>query len=222
MLKLILALLSGALLWSSCASNKITQQLPIKSGNYLVKTPQAKPWKAYVQIQDDSIAVYRATADGSFESPLALVDNSVLIDRGLDVDVLTVPFKYRPSAADFPRQLTTDFNGNIFLGLRSDRYREHLIKTPAGMQKDIKHKAFTAGVFGGIGTTFVSPWTTDNRTTDEYQGFILSHGLSAMVGIDNLTVGLGVGWDFLTDRDKNIWIYQNKPWLGMTLSLNIN
>jgi hypothetical protein len=32
-----------------------------------------------------------------------------------------------------------------------------------------------------------------------------------MFGLNNLTVGAGVGWDSLTDRDKNIWIYQNKP-----------
>lgn len=43
-----------------------------------------------------------------------------------------------------------------------------------------------------------------------------------MIGVNNLTVGVGVGWDYLTDRDKAIWIYQNKPWIGVTIGLNIN
>jgi hypothetical protein len=43
-----------------------------------------------------------------------------------------------------------------------------------------------------------------------------------MLGVNNLTVGLGVGWDALTDRDKDIWTYQNKPWFGLTVGLNLN
>lgn len=42
-----------------------------------------------------------------------------------------------------------------------------------------------------------------------------------MVGINNLTVGLGVGWDYVTDRDKDVWIYQNKAWYGLILGLNL-
>ncbi|MFN3840039.1 MAG: hypothetical protein ACK4RF_04960 [Cyclobacteriaceae bacterium] len=69
---------------------------------------------------------------------------------------------------------------------------------------------------------FISPWTTNNQITDEYDGFILSRGLSAMAGINNLTVGVAIGWDYLTDRDKVVWIYQNKPWVGLMIGLNIN
>lgn len=207
----------------SCASQKITKQLPLKSGHYVVKTPGQEPMKSYLHMEDDSITVFESKPDGSFGSPSTLLNNSLVLDRSFDIDVLTMPFKFRPAEPGFPRQLTADFNGNIYMGYRSDRYRTHFVKTPFGMEKDIKHKAFTAGLFGGVGTTFVSPWTTtDPNFEDEYQGFILSHGISTMVGIDNLTVGVAVGWDYLTDRDKDIWIYQNKPWIGLALSLNIN
>ena len=73
-----------------------------------------------------------------------------------------------------------------------------------------------------ITPAFVSPWTTNYKTTDEYNAFILSRGFAAMVGFNNLTVGLGIGWDYITDRDKDIWIYQNQAWYGLTLSLNLN
>jgi hypothetical protein len=59
-------------------------------------------------------------------------------------------------------------------------------------------------------------------TTAEYSGFVLTRGLAAMVGVNDLTFGIGVGWDYLTDRDKDIWVYQNKPWYGLTVGLNLN
>lgn len=43
-----------------------------------------------------------------------------------------------------------------------------------------------------------------------------------MLGVKALTVGIGVGWDNLVDRDTDIWVYQFKPWYGLTLSLNLN
>ena len=60
------------------------------------------------------------------------------------------------------------------------------------------------------------------RHGDEYTGFVLSRGIAAMAGISNLTVGIGVGWDNLTDRDRTIWIYQHKAWYGVTIGLNLN
>lgn len=214
--------LAALALLASCAGAKISREIPLESGNYLMKIKDTEPQQVFINVVDDSLAMYPTVDGQNYGPPVLPLHNSVLIDRSFDFDVLSIPFKYRPHAMRFPRQLTTDFNGNIFLGYRSDRFRTRYISTPIGKQHEIKHKAFTVGAFGGIGTTFVSPWTTDNRITDEYQGLILSRGISAMMGIDNLTVGLGVGWDFLTDRDKHIWIYKNKPWFGVTISLNLN
>lgn len=143
--------------------------------------------------------------------------------KTFDFDALTMPFKYRPGSSLLPQQLTADFNGNIYLGYRIDRIKLTYQNTPLGARQKVKEIAFSAGVFGGLGTTFISPWTvTDPSFTDEYNGFVLSRGLAFLVGMNNLTFGVGVGWDFLTDRDKDIWIYQNKPWCGLTIGLNVN
>ena len=135
---------------------------------------------------------------------------------------MTVPFKYRPATQNLPRQLAVDFNGSLFLGYRIDQYKLVFTNTPAGVVKKVRHRAITLGAFGGLGTTPITPWTTNGGTTDEYTGFILNRGISLMGGVNNLTVGVGVGWDYLTDRDKDLWIYQNKPWYGLTVSLNLN
>ena len=136
--------------------------------------------------------------------------------------MLTILFKFRPSQKTLPRQLNANFNGNVFLGYRIDRFHVHFKSTRAGLQKELRHSGLSIGGFGGLGGASINPSTTNYQTTDEYDGFVLTRGLAIMIAVNQLTIGAGLGWDYLTDRDKNIWIYQNKPWLGMTLSLNIN
>jgi hypothetical protein len=161
-----------------------------------------------------------------FEKSTAIVlkqdQSQVFRQKTFDFDALTIPFKFRPGSSLLPRQLDTDFNGNIYLGYRFDRFKLTTKTTPLGSTQKLKQIGFSGGVFGGLGSTFVSQWTTNGGTQDEYNGFILSRGLAFLVGFNNLTVGIGVGWDYLTDRDKDTWIYQNKPWYGLTVGLNVN
>jgi len=144
------------------------------------------------------------------------------IKKAFDIDAVSIPFKFHPASVNLPRQMTTDFNGNVFVGLRLDRFRVTHKSTPIGMKHFHKHRGLSIGGFGGIGAAAITPWTTNYRMNDEYMGFVVSRGFAIMVGLDNLTVGAGIGWDHLTDRDKHIWIYQNKPWFGLTIGLNLN
>jgi hypothetical protein len=190
----------------------------LRDGHYKLVEKGSKPKKVFVQTAEDSLVIYKDNK--IHENPL--LENSKLIRESFDVDVITVLFKYRPSTENLPRQLTTDFNGNLYAGYRVDRFIKYAEQTPAGIRNSVKHRAFTIGLFGGIGSTSVTPWTTNNKTTDEYSGVVISRGVAFMAGVNHLTVGFGIGWDSLTDRDKGIWIYQNKPWYGLTLGLSIN
>lgn len=205
-------------LFISCSSLTSLPESELKSDYYYYRENDSKYEKVYVDTKEDSVSIVKI-ADSS---RIANHPNQKFQKRSFDIDILIIPFKIRPSAYNFHRQLTTDFNGNLFFGYRSDRFKSHYFKTPLGVVKKFRHRAFTFGAFGGIGTSSITPWTTNYRTTDEYNGLIVSRGLSTMFGVNNLTVGLGVGWDYLTDRDKSIWIYQNKPWLGLSISLNLN
>lgn len=40
--------------------------------------------------------------------------------NSLDIDFLTIPFKYRFPLADMPRQFTSSLSGGIYLGYRTD------------------------------------------------------------------------------------------------------
>lgn len=207
---------------SSCATLNNASQYQLRNDQYEFRQPGGRYTKVYVNVKEDTVTITPVGKNATNARAIQPGTDEVFRKRSFDLDVLVVLFKYRPSSYGFPRQLNTDFNGNLFLGYRIDRFQVHFSKTPTGLGKQMRHRAVTAGVFGGFGSASITPWTTNYRTTDEYDGFILSRGLAVMMGINNLTVGVGAGWDYLTDRDKNIWIYQNKPWLGLILSLNLN
>lgn len=174
--------------------------------------------KVYAQVKEDSIEIFLPDKTPFF----APSRNFSLQASSFDIDIITEPFKYRPGASGFPRQVNASFNGNVYVGYRIDKFKIGYEATPAGTKKNISHLALTAGGFAGLGSTFVSPWTTNYQTTDEYEGLVLSKGLTVMMGLKSLTFGIGIGWDTLTDRDKSIWIYQNKPWYGLTIGLSVN
>jgi hypothetical protein len=206
---------------ASCAGLRDAPKYQLSDAVYHFRQKGEKYQKAWVYVNEDSIRVL------SYEEPHDVVsvkphEDKFFLKRSFDVDVTTIGFKYRPATLNLPRQLTTDFNGNIFLGYRFDRFRVKYKPTPFGHRSSLGHRGVTMGVFGGLGSTSITPWTTNNAITEEYNGLILSRGFALMLGVNDLTVGLGVGWDYLTDRDKNVWIYQNRSWYGLSIGLNLN
>lgn len=208
-----------SVIFISCSSVKYQPKYQLSDDTYVFKQKGVEPIKVFMDVKEDTFEILTLSKE-----PLKLKDgkDAYFIKKSLDVDVLTILFKFRPSQKALPRQLNTNFNGNVFVGYRIDRFRIHYKKTLAGLQKELHHSGLTVGGFGGFGAATINPWTTNNQTTDEYDGFVLTRGLAVMVAVNQLTIGLATGWDYLTDRDKNIWIYQNKPWFGVTLSLNVN
>jgi hypothetical protein len=214
--------LFALIIFSSCATSKKIPDSTLESDYYDYQYEGSKFSRVYVDVSGDSLKIISIDDNSKPGEPIAPGDRQLFLKRSFDIDVMTVPFKYRPATKNLPRQLNVDFNGSLFFGYRLDQYKMDFIQTPTRVIKKVRHRAITMGLFGGVGTSSITPWTTNNGTTDEYNGLILNRGISLMGGVNNLTVGIGVGWDYLTDRDKDIWIYQNKPWYGLTLSLNLN
>jgi hypothetical protein len=219
-IKIISVLLFLLCIWS-CGTLKDSPKYQLSNDVYKFGHRGIKFENAYVFVEEDSIAVF---SNENYKTP-ATIDTSkdyFFIKNSFDLDVMTVPFKYRPGTSGLPRQLNSEFNGNAFVGYRIDKFRWRISQTPFGAKNKINHRALTLGGFGGLGSTTISPTTTQNQTADEYNALILTRGLGVMVGINNITVGIGIGWDYVTDRDKDIWVYQNKPWYGLTVGLNLN
>ncbi|MGC3947747.1 MAG: hypothetical protein QM762_25125 [Chryseolinea sp.] len=209
-----------SLLHVGCSALRESPKYQLSDGNYLYKREGQKYEKVRVYVVDDSVGL-RSAASGNI-IPIDDRQKQYFLMKSFDVDVTTTLFKYRPATENLPRQLNPEFNGNVFIGYRFDRFTIYHETTPFGSDRHHKHWALTGGVFGGFGSTQVTPWTTNYRTQDEYGAFILSRGVACLIGLKTITVGLAVGWDWISDRDQDIWIYQNKPWYGLTVGLNLN
>lgn len=224
------------LVLSSCSVMQKTAKKDLNNGYYTQYIGKLKQ-KVYIDVENETVYIY----------PTTIINNQLRIDTNtiskfynreillpykqvtsfskpsLDVDFLTIPLKYRTRQKDVPQQLNTNLNGAVYVGYRTDKYVLKYIENPKGKaDRNINHVGFSLGVFTGLGNTFISPTTTYNNLQQEYDGIVWSKGFAGIVAVNNFTLGIALGFDNLIDNNKNIWIYQSKPWLGLAFGLNLN
>lgn len=148
----------------------------------------------------------------------------VFYKPSFDLDVLTIPLKYRPPLGWMPNQLTTNFNGALFAGYRIDEYRLHYKRTPLNAYKQFtRHFGYSAGLYAGIGGTYINQSVLNDPSVDlEYEGVLLITGVAISAAVEKFTFGLSFGLDHLMDKYHTMWIYQGQPCIGLTLGLNLN
>lgn len=219
----------------SCAAVRSSAKYDFSENTYSTGFLGGKTRRVYVVPGADTTFIYplHKTSGGTVADTtsvhvlatnnLSALRKVLLYKPSFDLDVLTILFKYRPQAGSFPRQLSTSFNGALYAGYRSDVYRLTRNRNPLGDEKySVNHFGFSFGGFGGLGATAMNPWVTQDNINIEYDGFVFSAGLAAIIGINNLTVGVGAGIDHLTDDNRRFWIYQHKLWYGLMFGLNLN
>lgn len=161
--------------------------------------------------------LYQKEMNSEFKNVLSFTKQT------LDIDFLTIPLKYRPTQSGVPPQLTTNLNGAVYLGFRNDKYQVSYLENPLKKSdRNINHYGFSVGAFSGFGNTAMTPTTTNNYLTTEYDGIVWSKGVSGIIAINNFTLGLAVGFDNLVDKNRPFWIYENKTWFGLAFGLNLN
>jgi hypothetical protein len=205
------------------------------SGYFKLKSNGSKPEKIYLNLTEDSLFVYpvinknksvvldtigiRADKISSVSQGSSIYQ-STFIKTSADVDLSTVIVKYRPAVANVQSQLNSNVNGILYAGFRKDFFR---IKSHTSPLRDlntfIRHTGFDFGFFAGIGITPVNPTVTMNRTTQEYDGIVFQKGISVFGTFENMSIGIALGFDNLLDNNKNIWIYNQKPWIGIVLGI---
>ena len=222
----------------ACRTLLNSPKYQFSDGYYTTKVSGKPASKVYVDTEEDLIKVYPLNRQGkqakvdtttytriSFEGAQNKSPQKTLFFRqtSSDLDFLTIAAKYRPSVQIFPNQFNTNLNGGLYLGYRSDVYALDLEKDPLGKySQHINHYGFSFGGFIGLGATAMNPWVTNNPISSEYDGFIWTKGLAGIIGLNRFTVGIVAGFDHLLDSNKQYWIYQGKPWIGLGLGLNLN
>ena len=220
----------------SCATIIPTSKYQLSDGYYKSKLFNNKQNPVYIYNKEDTINIYLINRFTKSFDTLINVSKSfpnlvtafslppaTFKQASFDIDFLTIPFKYRPGQEDFPRQFNTNLNGAVYVGYRNDVHRLVYKKTPFNnLQRNTQHYGFSFGLFTGVGGTTMNPSVTNNQIVNEYDGVVWSKGIAGIIGINNFTIGLAVGYDDLLDNNKKKWFYQGKPWFGLAFGLNLN
>lgn len=216
----------------SCSVIEKSSMHGFESDYYTFSSKEEGKREVYADLTDDRIDVY-LTPDKKlgdlmikipFSSTDSLSDGSIKFSkRSLDIDITTILFKFRPSVYNLPPQLTTDFNVALYAGWRHDDYHIKTRRDPlANYNSRIVNRAYDFGIFAGPGTTLVSPFTTRNTFSDEYNGFMLQFGLAGFLESNVASFGIATGLDYLLSSDRKIWIYNNKLWVGFIIGIALN
>ena len=234
MLRYLIAILI-LLYCSGCNVVKETSSQKMESGIYKVSAYGSK--RFYTVVKDSAFTMYPVNKVNQYYVPRGDSNATYVISKhklppgqyttfsinSFDFDVLTILFKYRPAHNGFPNQLNTNYNGAVFLGYRSDYYRLSYDKDPIDKyHRNINHFGYSLGFFGGLGATTMNPSVTSNYIAYEYDGVVFTKGVTGLIAIGNLTFGLALGLDHLADTNRKHWMYQGKPWMGLTLGINLN
>jgi hypothetical protein len=231
-----LFLFTVVLISAACVPVEKMARHDFTSGYYKLKTEGNEPSRVYTDVINDSVIVYPVIKEGKNEKPdiSALrgigIKNvttgtyfykSCFIKNSIDVDLTTLVLKYRPPVSGVPGQLNYNLNAAIYMGFRRDFYKVVPYKSPLKDEISfIRQIGFDAGIFADIGSSFMNPTNTDNRITQEYDGLILQKGFAGFITFDNISVGLALGFDNLLDHNKTLWIYNQKPYLGLVIGIS--
>lgn len=222
---------------SSCHALKDSPKYKLTDGIYKTKEGDRSAL-VYIENAEDSVLVYRLQAGWKTAKPdrkdlkpkvypSGAVEKEIAASKywknTFDLDILTAPFKYRPSTNSFTPQLSNHLNGAVYVGYRNDTYELSYKRNPIGkVSQRVTHLGFSAGLATGIGVTPMNPWVTDDNISVEYDGFIWSKAACILMAIEKLNFGLALGIDHLLDHNRQYWIYQGKPYIGLTVGLNLN
>ena len=217
----------------SCKTLEEASMHGLTSGYYALGVEKKKDQDVYADVSNDQIDVY-PLKDGQLNksNPLnipllytesLMVQEIVLKKQSLDIDLTSILLKYRPTVHGSTPQLTSELNIALYAGWRHDQHRISTVKDPLGKyHPKIRNLGYDFGFFAGPGTTMITPFTTNGKRADEYSGMIIQAGVAGFLESNVASFGLSIGFDHLLNADRNIWIYQQKPWVGFIVGIALN
>ena len=225
----------GILLTGCGAVQKATNH-GLNDGYYRLTLPDGEKEKVYVAVSEDTLVSYTVTKNNQITDSVKpkvfyitavpehpVTSDLVLVKSDWDFDITTVFFKYRFPSETLPGQLNANLNLAGYVGYKKEYFHFRDSKTPDSRHKShLQHFAVDAGFFTGFGATPINPSTTNNYLQKEYDGFIWQYGVAAFGKWNIFTLGVGLGFDSLLDKNRQYWIYQGKPWIGLMIGLTLS
>jgi len=221
---------------TGCEALKESPKYEFGEGYYTYSAGKQKFNKVYVVTAGDSIKVYNPASltgdhiDTVRSVSLVFPQNRKPLNfkeykfrkNSYDLNIITIAAKCHPGISGFPMQLYSSFNGAFYMGYRSDVYELSYSATPLKVdRRETEHHGYSVGAFLGMGTSHVDQYVSLGHIDYEYEGFVLQAGGAFLMALNRINFGLAIGWDYLLDQNKIYWIYQTKPWIGLSVGMNI-
>ena len=158
-LKTLIIMVAFAIIFSSCATLQNNAKYDLSEGKYQLKIDNKK-FNCYVENNGDSIRITNLFSKISTNLPEQVNIFSPVKQRfikpSLDIDILTTLLKIRPKVREIiPAQLSTAFNGNLYIGHRTDVYQIGYQQNPLGKYKR-KVNHYNAASFFNLSLTFAA------------------------------------------------------------------
>ena len=137
---------------------------------------------------------------------------------------ITIPFKLRPGIDTFSYQLTTGVNvGFSYVFKKIKKTYEPVSINKTSRLIGYRENEFEYGFAPFIGLTTVGLKGSNTRgavATDKTV-FGTSLGILLSGGINKFDVGIAFGIDHAFGKNSGDWIYQDKPWFGLVLGIDL-
>jgi hypothetical protein len=214
--------ISLIIILGSCSVIRNTPKFGLQDGVY-----QTNQENVFIETQNDTLFVFSENGGKQLNclpfSASTQHSNFAFNKSTFDLDVLAIPVKFRVSQSGIPSQLSNEINAALYLGKRKDYFRINFEKSPTNrFKRKIDHYGFSMGGFVGLGNSVINSDVSQGAIPYEYQGITFSKGIAGIIAINNFTLGVAYGFDNLLDKNSSQWIYNQKPWVGLALGLNLN
>ncbi len=135
---------------------------------------------------------------------------------------MTIPLKYRSGVGNDtinPPTLETGFNVNFAPSIRWIRTSFDPTKKFLG-STSVNYSLSVGGLFG-IGGTDLNINTNAVGLLSNRKSTILTYGGIVLFGLNSIGIGYAFGFDNVLGKGKEYWVYQNRLWHGVTVSVDI-
>jgi hypothetical protein len=135
---------------------------------------------------------------------------------------LTIPIKVRFGQGSTPYAAEGSINFGVAFGWKFTHHEYENFyhrKTGLFVNNEYNHYSITPGIFVGPGVVELT--TNNSKVTEDVNVLSLTYGAMLVFGLNRLNIGLALGIDNAVGNSDQNWIYQGKPWLGITISFDL-
>ena len=144
-------------------------------------------------------------------------------DARLVLQALSLPLKFRPAVSgqdSLPATVETGFNPAFALGYQYRQNRYTVQKNALG--NNVTSLAITGGALVGVSAVGLKSANTSGADIGVERSVpAASVGLFGLMGFDRINIGFALGLDHAFGARSDDWLYQHKPWYGVSVGLDL-